>query len=549
MLRKGPPKPRSRITAALLALFMLFGTTTAIVTVTSAGVAKASVGTNDYPWSGAADCHTTYGIYSWCLSNYDLSALGFGYRNCTDYAAYELNEQLGGTVPNPKFTYTAYGFSNGNAAGWKSAITAKLGSQAANGTPATGSVAWWGTEVGSGFGHVAIVTGVNYNSDGSVNSITTADYNSGDPIVNGSYTWGNYATHTLSPSSGWPDSFLHVADTASGSGRTTYPDGTFLQATDDNGKLYEIIGGAPMYVTSTSSVPWTGIFTKVTAAYIASLPMYPADNTVFQPYRSGNLYVVGGGHPYYLDTTQNIPYDVSSSYLSHEQIDPWDITNVLRSQPPDDAHIRDWLTGKVYVISGGAAMYANNDTSVPNYYSFVNVDTDAVNSLRQYPADGSVVVDSSPGSTNGYVYQIVGGAPMYVHDIKSGIPKPTSMAFVSDWSLHNQLLGYPMNGTVIQNYSNGYLYVIAGGCPLYITGSTGFPIGGFIQVDGYSIPSLPTYPGDGTFVVGYQSHRVYEIQNQKAVYIGDSSLITSTPVTVDDWAIINQLGATEQGNN
>jgi hypothetical protein len=178
----------------------------------------ASIGTNDYPsaWQTATDCSGTYGEYSWCVSGSDISPLGFGYRNCTDYAAYELNEQLGGTVSNPKFSFSAFGFnpSDGNAAGWKSAITAKLGNQAANNTPAVGSVAWYNSTWGGGFGHVAIVSGVTYNTDGSANSITVADYNYAGTGVYDSYSIASNASN-------WPDGFLHIADVSGGGGSAT----------------------------------------------------------------------------------------------------------------------------------------------------------------------------------------------------------------------------------------------------------------------------------------------------------------------------------------
>ena len=100
---------------------------------------------------------------SWAL----LSGRGFGYRNCTDYAAWRRG-----------LKWSSFGFpvGVGNAADWKTyAGTAGL---RVSGTPAVGAIAWWGTKVGSAFGHVSIVTSINM--DGTVE---TGDYN-GDNLGN-----------------------------------------------------------------------------------------------------------------------------------------------------------------------------------------------------------------------------------------------------------------------------------------------------------------------------------------------------------------------------
>jgi hypothetical protein len=202
----------------IVATLVVLGGGVVAASIATATPAAASVGTNDYPtaWQNATDCSGTYGEYSWCIDGNDISPLGFGYRNCTDYAAYELNEQMGGdTGNNKKFSYSIDGFTNGDASGWQAAIINKFGASASNGTPAVGSVAWYAAAANNSyFGHVAIVTGVTYNSNGSVNSITVADYNY--------YGTGSYYSYSISSgASNWPDAFLHVADVSSGGSSTS----------------------------------------------------------------------------------------------------------------------------------------------------------------------------------------------------------------------------------------------------------------------------------------------------------------------------------------
>src|SRR5438874_3238948 len=110
-----------------------------------------------------------------------ISPRGFGYRNCTDYVAVKL------------------GFDSrtvhGNASQWKDQIAA------ANVTnyPTVGAVAWWGTEVDGGLGHVAVV--LSLNPDGSA---VIGEYNN--------FLDGTYDTRTIS--SRGADAFLHIHDQA-----------------------------------------------------------------------------------------------------------------------------------------------------------------------------------------------------------------------------------------------------------------------------------------------------------------------------------------------
>jgi surface antigen len=108
-----------------------------------------------------------------------ISPRGFGYRNCTDYVAVKLGFDAQ-TV-------------HGNASQWKDQLPP------ANVTnyPTIGAVAWWGTEVDDGLGHVGVV--LSLNADGSA---VIGEYNN--------FQDGTYDTRTIS--SRGADAFLHVRD-------------------------------------------------------------------------------------------------------------------------------------------------------------------------------------------------------------------------------------------------------------------------------------------------------------------------------------------------
>ena len=117
------------------------------------GGSTSSDPTFGYPYATASDCRATFGIYSWCENGSWLSPLRFAYRNCTDFVAWKLG-----------ITWGSMNFpgGDGNARGW---INSPRFTHSSTATP--GSVAWWGRDIGGGYGHVAYV--VSVNSDGSAN--------------------------------------------------------------------------------------------------------------------------------------------------------------------------------------------------------------------------------------------------------------------------------------------------------------------------------------------------------------------------------------------
>ncbi|MDR0944765.1 MAG: CHAP domain-containing protein, partial [Bifidobacteriaceae bacterium] len=93
------------------------------------------------------------------------SPLGYAPRNCTDFVAWRLNEYAGYTHSPWKYTHNSMTPNGGNAVQWAQYFKG-------DNTPKLGSVAWWGSDHGGGYGHVAIVTAVH--ADGS---ITIEEYN------------------------------------------------------------------------------------------------------------------------------------------------------------------------------------------------------------------------------------------------------------------------------------------------------------------------------------------------------------------------------------
>jgi hypothetical protein len=138
-------------------------------------VGDASLG-DDYPFRGG-------------------SPLGYAPANCTDFVAWRLNKYAGVTQSPWRYAHRTMTPRGGNAVQWVNYYPDRT-----DDNPALGAVAWWGSNTGRGYGHVAIVSGIN--ADGS---ITIEEYNY--------YNRHAYGKRTLSPgSSGWPSKFIHIND-------------------------------------------------------------------------------------------------------------------------------------------------------------------------------------------------------------------------------------------------------------------------------------------------------------------------------------------------
>ena len=149
------------LTVALLASLLALVLPAVAAQADTGGYADAGMPCEWFPQSSSGPAHT-----KWC-QDFDwgptpstlfagqesidppstISPRGFGYRNCTDYVAVKLGFD----------SQTVHG----NASQWKDQLPP------ANVTnyPTIGAVAWWGTEVDDGLGHVAVV--LSLNPDGS----------------------------------------------------------------------------------------------------------------------------------------------------------------------------------------------------------------------------------------------------------------------------------------------------------------------------------------------------------------------------------------------
>lgn len=122
---------------------------------TGASPGSVAAPVDDYPWPNAPVL--------------DLSPLRYSYRDCTDFAAWRINRDLGTTSAPWMYTWGQLRLTNGNAIGWRPDwLTHGWGVST---TASPGTIGWYGTKAGSQ-GHVCYIQAVA--GDGTV---TIEEYN------------------------------------------------------------------------------------------------------------------------------------------------------------------------------------------------------------------------------------------------------------------------------------------------------------------------------------------------------------------------------------
>ena len=118
---------------------------------------KSTTEGNTYPWD---ELSPPPGVYN-------VDPLNFYYGECTSYAAWKVNEAMGGTAASIIFNNGYGGHQKGNGGEWKAAWEAS-GWPVSN-TPKVDAVAWWGAFGGDGIGSAGHVGWVDeVTPDGKV---------------------------------------------------------------------------------------------------------------------------------------------------------------------------------------------------------------------------------------------------------------------------------------------------------------------------------------------------------------------------------------------
>jgi Domain of unknown function (DUF1906) len=140
-------------------------------------------------------------------------------------------------------------------------------------------------------------------------------------------------------------------DAGAASGSALLPDGTFVQVAGS--PLYwEIAGGAPLYVSAWPDVGGPQTVTTITQQQFDSLNGVPSNGTFIET-MTGQIYEIAGGAPLYVENPALFPN------IHPVMVDQWDLTNItnpwshLNALPANGTFVTT-TDERSYRIAGGA---------------------------------------------------------------------------------------------------------------------------------------------------------------------------------------------------
>jgi hypothetical protein len=405
---------------------------------------------------------------------------------------------------------------------------------------------------GSGPGHVAVVVGT---SGGRLYFVgENEDYGEDYVDYDSSTNTASSAPFDAGTVTGW----IRFTNPTSG----TPANGSFVSY---GGNVYRMVGGAPLYVSSWAAVGGepSGGAEALSSSQWSQLAAVPSNGSLVDV--NGAIYEIAGGAPLYVSNFKAIGGSRSSV-----KIDPWDLEHITNSLAhlhavPSNGTFVNAVTASgaeygAFVIAGGAPMYISNWSAVGGEPSgLTQIDawdiqniSNSMAHLHAVPSNGTLL-DSDTA-----IYEVAGGAPLYVSNFKAiGGSRPG--VNIDPWDLQNisnpraHLRSRPSNGTFVNAVTaSGAEYgafVIAGGAPMYISNwsAVGGEPSGLTQIDAWDIqnPSnamahLSDLPATGTFITT-STGNVYRIAGGAAFYVHSWSVFGGVkPSTkVDEWDLEN----------
>ncbi len=311
---------RPRLRRALASLATLALTLTAVLATSEAPAQAVGFVRECKAYSVA--CISFSGYAGTSVWGYPVSSSG---NNCVNYVAYRLRKNG-----------VAQQSAMGNAGSW--ATNAKRRGFLVNRTPAIGSIAQWnyGSVYAPTYGHVGYVEEV------------TSSY-----IVVSDSAWSGYSSR-MKLSVGdrnWPSNFIHFKD----QGYQPPPSGTFIKVRE-TGQAFRLVGRAPVFISTWTGFGGTKPTFLVSSTTLPKLPLRPANGTFIRGAQRGEVYQIVGGAPVFVSSW--IPVGGAKPYVTVDQLaidragsaSPY---NHLLYRPADGALIKAGPTGATYKVLAG----------------------------------------------------------------------------------------------------------------------------------------------------------------------------------------------------
>ncbi|HEX7354874.1 MAG TPA: glycoside hydrolase family 25 protein [Mycobacteriales bacterium] len=209
---------------------------------------------------------------------------------------------------------------------------------------------------------------------------------------------------------------------------SSIPDGSLVQLAGTT-EVYVVAGTAPVYLDSWADYPGTPVVRELSAAQFYSLRSSPRDGTFLRAAPTGQVYEVVGQAPVYVTSWQ--PWGRVQPYVNVGQgtVDNAGQPGVyahLAAVPQDGTFVNALETGSVYRIAGGAPIYVSswsyfggpqpvvsiNEASIDAAPSGPATASGPLQHLYQQPVDGTFLSDPTAGT----FFTTQGGALVAVDD-------------------------------------------------------------------------------------------------------------------------------------
>jgi hypothetical protein len=378
----------------------------------------------------------------------------------------------------------------------------------------------------------------------------------------------------------------------------TPADGTFVSAAQPGTTVknfYEFAGGAPVYVSDFShvggqpktapiAIDQTAIDNAGTGGNFSHISQTPADGTLVTATQPGtstvSTFVFAGGAPIVVTDLSTVGGQPNGPVASVDETaldnaGTGGVYNHVRATPADGTYVTGDASGGTpvsdYVFAGGAPIAITNWTHLggpaadtpPDGASPVTVDENALenagtggpyNHVRAVPADGTILAGNAD-KING-IFVVAGGAPLYVPDFEDiGGARPsvnvdqTAIDNAGGGGVLNHLRAHPADGTLVESFGSGHIFVIAGGAPLPVStlADIGSPTQAPTFVDQVALDRagsggfynhLNFRPADNTLLAGNGTN-MFVVAGGAPIYVSDLEDIGGARpfVTVDQTAI------------
>ncbi|MBN6034102.1 hypothetical protein [Amycolatopsis sp. 195334CR] len=255
-------------------------------------------------------------------------------------------------------------------------------------------------------------------------------------------------------------------------------DGTLLQ-TCDTGRIYKMVGGAPLWMTTCGSGMCPTAPLKVTQAIVDAGPAWPADSSTAHD-EAGHTFKFVGGAPIHLANCNvgcGNPVPIPAGTL--QLVDPG---NHMRQRPVDGATAKD-EAGNTFKYVGGAPIHLSScavgcGNPVPiNGWSIA-----ALDHMNPQPSDGATAKDEA-----GNVFKFVGGAPIRLSNCSVGCGNPVP---ITAWSIGalDHMNARPADWSTAKDEA-GNIFKYVGGAPIHLF-SCSVGCGNPVPINGWSIAAL-----------------------------------------------------------